>query len=304
MRATLVLNPQAGAAADVSADELLEGLTRAGFETDYQPTASEHDLDRLLNRPADLVVIAGGDGTVRAVTGRILGRGMPITIVPLGTGNNIGAALGLTDLPVHLLLNGLSAPKRWAFDLGLVHSPWGTSHFLESSGVGMFADLLQAYDPTEGRSLRRALRAAAQVVPRFAARDLRVVVDGTVLAGRYLLVEMMNTAYLGMRTPIAPAADPGDGMLDVVLVEERGDVGFASYLRQLATGDPTVLPNWNVRRARRVTLMWEGSVVHADEEILPSGDPTRTTPGALIEFALLPGALEVWLPGRCSTGRS
>lgn len=298
MRATLVFNPRAGIAWGASVHELLAALERAGFDPQYQPTAAADDLDELLARPTDLIVVAGGDGTVRAVAGRILGRKTPMAIVPLGTGNNIGTALGLSGVVSTRLIEGLASPRRRPFDLGLVHSPWGDAYFLESAGVGVFADLLQAYDPARGRSFGRALAASAQVVPQPAARNLQIVVDDAVLTGRYLLVEVMNTAYLGMRTPLAPTADPGDGMLDVVLVAERDDVGLMSYVRSLTAGDPSALPNWNVRRARQVTLVWEGSAVHVDETILRCGDPSPdTSREALIEFAVLPAALEVWLPG-------
>ncbi|MGH2404324.1 MAG: diacylglycerol/lipid kinase family protein, partial [bacterium] len=94
-RARLVYNPGAGRAGGLTVDDLLRALADAGFTPVHDPTATEADLDRLLENPVDLVVAAGGDGTVRAVATRLIGRDIPLAIVPLGTANNVAAALGV-----------------------------------------------------------------------------------------------------------------------------------------------------------------------------------------------------------------
>ena len=303
MRATLIFNPQAGAAAETSPEEISADLRNAGFCPTSYCTTSKDDLKNLMLDPGDVIVVAGGDGSVRTVAGLVAGTGIPMMILPLGTANNIATALGLSGTRSEWMTGGCSPFETRSLDMGVVRSPWGNHFFLESAGVGLFADLLKAYDPTGGRSFPRALKAAAQVVPRFVARDLQVRIDGCELSGKYVLMEAMNTPCLGMRTPIAPEADPSDGLLDIALVEERQDIGLASYIRQLASGDPTALPNWNVHRGRQIAFLWDGSTVHADEELFGSEEAEPNAMGALIEISVKPRAFEVWLPLRRNEGR-
>lgn len=293
-RAALIYNPDAGATGQVDAGVLLTFLARAGFRAEHRATSAEADLDDALADPGDLVVAAGGDGTVRAVALRVLARGVPMAIVPLGTANNIALSLGLAGRTPEQIIAGLTAPRAVRVDVGEVAGPRGVVRFLESAGVGLFADLLRAYDPAGGRSLLRAAAALLQVLPRYQAPTVRATIDGDTLGGACLLVEVMNTAHLGMRLPVAPDADPADGWLDVAFVEDSERVGLAAYLGSVVAGDLSGLPNWRIRRGRHIRLAWEGSACHCDEILVavPDGQEARGD----AEVSIRPGALEVWLP--------
>lgn len=298
-KARLIYNPGAGQARGVSLEEILRGLADAGFATAHDPTAGETDIDRLLDEPVDLVVAAGGDGTVRAVATRLIGRGVPLAIVPLGTANNVATTLGLNAVTPQEVLQGLRRPQRRLLDVGVARGPWGQEYFLESSGVGVFADLLHAYAPEQGRSLLRAVTAAIQVLPQYQARECRLTLDGVGVSERYLLAEAMNTPYLGMRICLAPQADPSDGMLDVVLVPEVERVGLVAFLAQAVAGNVASLPNVTVRKTRSVGLEWDGAPIHCDEALRVGVDPPLAA--AAVEITTLPAALEVWTMFRPST---
>ena len=66
MQATLIYNPNAGTTAKLHPDKLLEALRQAGYDPIYAPTLQEEDLDNALADAKDLVVVAGGDGSIRA----------------------------------------------------------------------------------------------------------------------------------------------------------------------------------------------------------------------------------------------
>ena len=82
MQATLIYNPNAGTTAQLSPDKLLEALRQAGYDPIYAPTLQEEDLNNALSEAKDLVVVAGGDGSIRAAAIRLLGRGIPIVPLP------------------------------------------------------------------------------------------------------------------------------------------------------------------------------------------------------------------------------
>lgn len=283
----------------MSTKRILDLLREAGYDAEHRPTEGEVELAAALRDPGDLVVAAGGDGTVRGVALALAqrpGGDVPLAIAPLGTANNIARTLSLTARTEDLL-RGLATPQKRPFDLGLIRAPWGEAHFLEAFGFGLFAQGLANYHPDEGKSLFRALRAAIQTLTHYQAREWQLELDGENLSGRYLMVELMNTAAMGLRLRLAPGADPSDGLFEVVLVREDKSVGINSYIVKLAAGHIEKLPNVTVRRGRHLKLHWDGPPVHFDEEIRGS-DPDKFLEaiGGTIEVEIRPGALELWLP--------
>lgn len=292
-RARLIYNSTAGRASRIRPDDLLAALSDAGFSTVYDPTSSEAEIDAALQGEGDLVVAAGGDGTVRAVATRLVGRGVPLVIVPLGTANNVAAAVGVDGVPPLELLKGLHEPEFRKLDVGVVRGPWGADYFLESAGAGLYADLLRAYSPEQGRSLLRAAKSAVQVLPGYQAGDWRLTLDGKGVSGRYLLIEAMNTPCLGMRNCLAPDADPTDGKLDIVLVAEDDRVGLLAFFTQTVAGNVASLPNVAVHQVRELRFEWAGTPIHSDEVLRTEVDSDG--PGTL-EIDALAGALELWIP--------
>ena len=102
MQVTLVHNPDAGEGR-VSADQLLRTIGKAGYNARYQST-KDLDWHKVLDMPADIIAVAGGDGIVGRVAKRCIGRGTPIAVLPLGTANNIARSLGLTDISLDRLV--------------------------------------------------------------------------------------------------------------------------------------------------------------------------------------------------------
>src|SRR4051812_4285973 len=130
MRVTLIHNPYAGSGGP-SKDGLLWALAAAGHDVGYRPAdapgtmAAPHDP----GFAAELVVVAGGDGTVGKIVKRLAGRRIPIAVLPAGTANNIATALGAgSDLRAQAA-RWASTPRR-AFDVGLAAGPWGRARFL------------------------------------------------------------------------------------------------------------------------------------------------------------------------------
>ena len=109
--------------------------------------SSKHaDWQRSLDEPTDLVAVAGGDGVVGLVTKRLVGKRVPLTILPMGTANNIAATFNLKDRPLDQLIAGWTSARRVKFDVGVANGPWGSSFFIEGVGVGTFTDTMSRLD--------------------------------------------------------------------------------------------------------------------------------------------------------------
>lgn len=296
MEATLIFNVRAGGARRGDPARLLEALEAAGYRARHWPTENEDDLERLSSVATGLVVVAGGDGSLRAVVRRLLGCPLPISLIPLGTANNIARSLGLYGDPLRLI-GGLRTPRSQRFDVGKVSGPWGEDIFLEAFGIGLFAEMLAHYDPQQGKSLPRAVDTLREVATRYEAKRYRLRLDGQEISGRYVALEALNTPATGPRLQFAPDARSDDGLLDVVCVLEPAGVTLVEYTLNLLRGTPGRLPNIRHLRGKKLELLWQEQPLHLDAEVFPrQGTALPDTANRDITVELLPGALELWLP--------
>ena len=310
MEATLIYNQNAGTIGRISVEELTDRLQQAGYKPVFKATSCEDDLTEALADATGLVVAAGGDGTVRAVATRLIGRDVALAVLPMGTANNVARTLGIEGDPLELIA-GLARPITHYFDLGYVRAPWGEDYFLEAMGYGLYADILAVYRPEEGKSVVRGINALAQTLTDYQARPACMFVDGRELVAPFVIAEVMNTTAFGPRLKVAPTADPCDGLFDLVCIREDNREGLIRSLHGLLTESFVELPSVEHIRGRSLQLEWDGFPVHVDGEVRPpqpvqpdehepaggarpyATPPTQNT----IHVEMLPQAVKFWLPG-------
>ena len=168
--------------------------------------------------------------------------------------------------------------------MAFARGPWGKRHFVESFGLGLFADVMPVLEALkEGPEapaspmeiLTHDRRGLITLLRHIRPRPVGIRVDGEPVPGLHLLVEIMNAPNLR----IAPGADPSDGRLDVVLLPTGRRAEFQEWLRAGAEGAAPV----ERRPARLVELIWHGDPLHMDgqawgEERAPF-QGVRTAPG-------------------------
>jgi diacylglycerol kinase family enzyme len=245
----------------------LDLLRQGGYDPTYTPTESESDLDGILAKAKDLVVVAGGDGSVRAVVTRLLKRNVRVAPLPLGTANNICRTLGLSGKPQEIL-SGLADPIERNLDIGCVKTPHGTNYFLEAMGIGVFADILEKYDPNDGKSMLRAIETLVETLNKYQPKFFHVNVDGQDFSGSYLLFEVMNTPTMGYHYMLAPEAQPDDGFFDLVLIHANQREQYIKFIKSVLTGTLERLPDVSIQRGRKLEIAWRGFPLHVDGEAM------------------------------------
>jgi diacylglycerol kinase (ATP) len=297
VRANLIYNPQAGLI-DVyqfTPQQILTTLQEAGYDPVYRPTACEDDVGPILEDVEGFVVAAGGDGTVRAVAERLVGRDVPLAIVPLGTANNVAQTLGVVGDPRDVVA-GLADPHSYPFDVGCMHLPREESYFLEALGWGLFADMLATYGPEDREQrLPRALEAIIETLNSYTSRAFDLTLDGQDLSGNYIWVEVLNTPRTGPRLGLAPGADPGDGLFDLLRVRGEVQEGLLRYVTSLLSESLEELPSVDVTRGREVQFMWADFTIHVDDKVF-TPTPAQEDDPVDVRVEIKPQALEFWLP--------
>ena len=304
MKVTLIHNPHAGSTDDSCIDDIARAVRAAGHTVICQSSHSA-GWEKVLLEPVDLVAIAGGDGIVGAVAKALIRKPAPITILPMGTANNIASTLGLTGLSIDQLIDGWAGGRRVQLDIGMARGPWGDRYFVEGLGVGLFTDTMFKLDARNNVDLahlsgaKEKLDLVVQIMKQrldsHPANWLSLKLDGRDFSGNYVLLEVLNVRCIGPNLCIMQAGPPGDGLLDVVLAgaDQRDEI--TTFLSHRLEGS-AVFPGLTVQRARQLHIECAGIRVHIDDEVWPKvGDRPDSAPIA-IEAALASVTLEALLP--------
>lgn len=288
-RITLVQNPGAGAGAGAQR-QLLHALEEAGHV--ITTVAPDHELGKDLSQRADVVVAAGGDGTVLGVARRLVFSKVPLAIHPLGTANNLARSVGMPN-DLEALLRLLEDPRERALDIGVATGSWGERYFCESAGVGWFCDALQVEVTEDDKEPARALGLLRQSLQASVPRHWAVTIDGEDASGEYLSIDAMNAKFFGPNLELAGDADPSDGRLDVVLLEPGDVTKLGAYLAALEEDAGAAAPQFKTRKARHLHFVLEDEHLRIDDAVRPKPGAPRSH---FADLRLLQGAVRLWLP--------
>lgn len=263
MRAILVHNPTAGTASH-TAEQLTAILKEAGYLDVTYCSTKERKHKRALLGIADLVLIAGGDGTIGRVIRCMTPNDTPVAILPLGTANNIARAIGLHTDP-DSLLECLRGHRTRHFDVGIIRGPWGVRKFVEAVGFGSLAELMKpGPKPPAAERTKIGREVLKETVADARTQQLTVKADGETLVFDVLMMEILNTRYVGPGLPFGPRSQPGDGLLDLVYLPPEARTEMLTWI-----DNPDRSPPLLVRQARKFSVQWEGRPLHVDDRPYP-----------------------------------
>lgn len=301
-RVTLIFNPNAGDHRQPTIGQLEALIREAGFKYRAQ-SAKEEGWTKTLKRPTDIVAVAGGDGTVTKVARRLIGRDVPIAVLPLGTANNISRTLGIVDLPVTLLIPSWKAGRRVTFDAGLARGPWGERYFIEGAGVGLMTSAIPKAN--KSKTLEQLAETDAKVsyaqqlfrehLADQPAIEVKAKLDGEDISGRYLLLEVLNIQYIGPNLYLAPDLVRNDGEFDVVLVSEKHREKLRKHIKHWQEGK-MLPPEFETRRGKHLEIEWSGFPLHIDDKVWPDKRAGRRKTKTRIEFTVVSEAVRFLVP--------
>ena len=300
MKVLLIHNPDAGGDNQPTGEQIFDLIRSAGHSATFQ-SSKELGWEKLLDAPADIVAVAGGDGTVGKVAKRMIGKQTPLAVLPMGTANNIATALGLAKRPLDQLIAGWSSARRVKFDVGAASGPWSSRYFVEGLGLGLFTETMLRLDARKNidiehhkvteKKLTSVLEFMHIRLDGCAAMRLKLKLDERDLSGEYVLVEAMNIRSIGPNLCLASDADPSDGLLDVVLVSNDERERLKRYLSDRLEGksDGAVL---NVQKGRHLHIECEQFPIHIDDDIQKKSGPPTHFSSAVVDVTLEAAALE------------
>ena len=301
MRAGIIVNPYAGRSRRIDAlTERRAHLARAalascGIEGEVAFTGrrgAARSLARSIAAAgATSLVCWGGDGTVNEVASEAVRHGLPLGIVPSGSGNGLARELGLDRRPEAALRTALRGPER-ILDAGEIDGRF----FANVAGVGFDAHLARVAQTFARRGPWAYLAAGIPELLAYRPATYRIRTGTETFRTDALLVTIANGRQYGNGAVIAPRAQPDDGRLDLVCVPALSTAVLLRQAHRLFTG--------TVDRVRGVRTLSVG-----EAEVSGSGplafhvDGEACTGGSSLRVRVLPGVLRVRVPA-ADGGRS
>ncbi|WP_426244575.1 diacylglycerol kinase [Nocardioides sp. LHG3406-4] len=280
----LLTNPSAGSgSAQRIRDAALARLRDAGFAVRSLQGADADealDLARYCVRDGvEALVLCGGDGLVHLGVQAVAGTGVPLGIIPAGTGNDVARCLDLPRRDPVAAADVVIASRTRTVDLARC----GSKYFVTVLAAGFDAVVNErANKMTWPRGQMRYNLATLAELRTFAALPYTLELDGEVVHREAVLVAVGNGPSYGGGLRMAEGAVLDDGLLDVVIVGRLSKVGLVRAYPKLFKGTHVTLPQYEHHRVRTVSVAAPGIMSYADGERFGALPLTiESAPGAL-----------------------
>jgi diacylglycerol kinase (ATP) len=280
-----------------------------GIETEE---VTPDKVRQALDKKPDLVVVAGGDGTVRPIASELVGTNIPLAIIPVGTFNNLALSLGLASDPLAacaVVENGTLT----RIDVGIADE---NNFFFEAAGVGVDAEmfpigeeikrgrflalfqalrtvLVHHQTPVElkfDRPVNQAYQASFRGHVPVRRRRLRFRKSKHRVRLRCSFLAVANGPFYGTNLTVCPGAKIDDGLLSIAVYRDFSKRELALHLWSISRGTYRLHPKIETFESRCLDVFCRSRLqVHVDGILI------GTTP---VRFGVRPGALAVLVPPR------
>lgn len=264
----LVMNPAKVDDPDALTAALVARLAAAGWPKPIVAETTEQDpgqgmAERAMRAGAQVVLAAGGDGTVAAVVSALAGTGTALAVLPSGTGNLLARNL---DLPTDLeaVLATILGGRTWTMDVGeVLDGPGAGGCFAVMAGLGFDAAVVG--DAPDG--LKSGVGWPAYLVSALGHLtdepfDCTIILDGgEPLERTARTVLVANTAGLQGGLDLAPDAGVTDGLLDVIVVSPQNAIDWLRIGARLVAGSDREDERLERFQAARVEITTESDQV-------------------------------------------
>ncbi|PKQ63147.1 hypothetical protein BZG02_10315 [Labilibaculum filiforme] len=210
-----VINPHSG----TKSSKILRKFIQIAPEVDYFISNSLEEFDVFLTTKCEkykVLIICGGDGTINT-TLKYLVRypNLKLAVLPNGSGNGFARELGFTG-DIKKLLNKILKGETEMVDLLKVNNELSCNML----GLGFDSYVANEFDKMPTRGLKTYVYCTIQALIKYKPIQAKVTFDGSVIEGKYHMINIANTRQFGNNALIAPGAIYNDGLLDLVLIKK------------------------------------------------------------------------------------
>ncbi|NLY91280.1 MAG: diacylglycerol kinase family lipid kinase [Firmicutes bacterium] len=287
MKVKVIINPVAGRGrASQAKSQILRALLEYDVELHLEETKGPHHAAEIARQAVqggfDLIIVAGGDGTVNQVVNGMGEERVPLGVLGCGTGNDFAAALQMPADPVaavHQIMNG----DICRVDLCRVNQ----RYFVSSAGIGFDGEV--AFHVNEGfrwaRGKTAYLCSVFKTLFSYRPRRIKLTVDGLVMEFNSLLVAITNSPTYGGGLKINPEARLNDGYFDICAAQHMS-------VPEILVCLPLLFPGWH-RNLKKVRMLKGRSITLESSQPFYYQLDGEILTDQVLRFTLFPEALLV-----------
>jgi YegS/Rv2252/BmrU family lipid kinase len=285
-----LINPISGTRGKSSLQDLIIRKTREKkIDFEILPTNAEGKYDFLLplidQAQVTDIVVCGGDGTVNAVAASLMGTAIRIGIIPMGSGNGLAFAAGISRDP-HKALDLIFAGKASYIDGFMINDRFSCM----LCGIGFDAQVAHEFSRQKKRGLQTYVRVTLSRF--FSSRAHSFVIRLPLQEGGEIafpveafFISIANANQFGNHFTIAPRASLKDGLLDIVIAKRSGKLALILSVLRQALGNNMLQPLPTNAGKHKVLYFQTAGLIIENQEEAPlhiDGDPAPTAK----EFAI------------------
>ncbi len=291
-RVLVLLNPKAGLAS--SFQSVVTAIGRHWDRPDgdcyFQLSHSIEDGQRktrqALERGVDTVLVVGGDGMVNSIGSVLVGTPAALGVIPTGSGNGFARHFDIPLKP-EAAAAALSRGQRLRIDVGRVNE----RPFFVTCSMAWDAAIVRSFEKSPVRGVWPYVFAAVYEFFEYKRQPFEILLDEHEPQPIQdpLMFTVANLTQFGGQARIAPHACPDDGLLELVVVEQRDAPMVIANLPRLFNGTIDRLPQVKTFKfSRLVVRRKQAAPIQLDGELLEAGRE--------LQVDVLPKALTVWIP--------
>ena len=285
MKYAFIVNPIAGSGRAQKAVQVIENemrqrsLAYGVMLTEHPGHGTELARKAIAMEDCCCVIAVGGDGTAYEVACGLMGSSMPMGIIPAGTGNDFIKTIGVPK-DVRLALDFILSSQARPVDVGQLNDRL----FINVSGTGFDVKVLECMEDAKKvvHGIWPHLIGIVRAIFSYRPVHVTWTVDGIAQEADVLLCAVANGRYIGGGIPICLEAQPDDGLLDLIVVENKPRWMLPFYLPGLLMGRVLKFPFTTHQRCREVTMSAPGMHLNIDGEVQIVDE---------VRFSVLPGHL-------------
>lgn len=288
MKAAIVINPFSGKGQSPRVRRLAERIATdlgvaLSVKTIHGPQHGVELAREAVNDGAERVLCAGGDGSLNAVATGLLGKTVPLGIVPMGSGNGYSRSLGLPQRAEDALRLAFTGKPR-PMDVGFLND----QPFLGTAGMGFDARVADRFDRTKHRGKIGYLRIILEEIASARTIHVQVTAHGKTTKADLLMLVFCNSREFGNGARISPASTLDDGVAELKLVSKPPLRSLPLAFLYLYTNRTDRLRYIRTIPTTEALVVQDGTIAHLD------GEPV--TVGHMVRFRLASRQLLVIAP--------
>ncbi|WP_251716473.1 diacylglycerol kinase family lipid kinase [Lactobacillus agrestimuris] len=252
-KARLIYNPVSGhEQMPKNVADILDVLEQAGYEasafrTTPKPMSAQNEATRAAEEGFDLIVAAGGDGTINEVVNGLafLEKRPKMAIIPAGTTNDYARALAIPRDDILEAAKVILKNNSRKMDIGKANFGDRTQYFVNIAASGSLTELTYGV-PSEVKSAlgyAAYLIKGAEMLPRLTSNEMRLTYDDGVYEGKLSMFLLGMTNSIGGFEQIMPDAQLSDGLFQLIVVKPSDPVNMMKLMALALNGKHVDDPN-------------------------------------------------------------